>query len=183
MAQQQPFSTEMLGSSWALLDGALLRFASLPLSSGKNSWPVWLVGSFATCRSLSWKPLLLLTQACCVSDTGVGCAWYLGLLGLFRAKEILRFRGDSIQTWVQSLLWAALGHTLKNEEMPIYLKHLWVQHGMTIYLKNFLIYFWLCWIFGATWAFFTVVASRGLPSVVMLWLLTELASLVAEHGL
>ena len=27
------------------------------------------------------------------------CAWYLGRLGLFQPKEILRFRADSIQTW------------------------------------------------------------------------------------
>ena len=37
-------------------------------------------------------------------------------------------------------------------------------HQTTLLFLIFLLYFWLCWVFVAAWAFFLVVASGGLHS-------------------
>ena len=52
----------------------------------------------------------------------------------------------------------------------------------SIFRNNF-IYFWLCWVIIAAWAFSLVVASGGYPIVVVCRLLIAVASLIAEHGL
>ena len=44
------------------------------------------------------------------------------------------------------------------------------------------IYFWLCWVFVAAWAF-SRCGERGLLFIVVRGLLIAVASLVAEHGL
>lgn len=60
----------------ACLNGALLRFLSSPPSPCKNEWPnQWLVGSFATCKLLTWKPSLLLTWACWIKEQDMHNVW------------------------------------------------------------------------------------------------------------
>ena len=57
------------------------------------------------------------------------------------------------------------------------------QFVFILFFWNNFIYFWLCWVIIAAWAFSLVVASGGYPIVVVCGLLIEVASLVAEHGL
>ena len=45
------------------------------------------------------------------------------------------------------------------------------------------IYFWLCWVFIAAWAFSLVAESGGYSLVVVHGLFIEMASLVVEHRL
>ena len=47
----------------------------------------------------------------------------------------------------------------------------------------FVIYFWLCWVFRATWAFSRVAVSRGCPLAVVQRLLVAMASLAASPRL
>ena len=47
-------------------------------------------------------------------------------------------------------------------------------------MYNF-IYFWLCWVFIAAWAFSLAAESRGYALGVVRELLIEMASLVAGH--
>ena len=46
-----------------------------------------------------------------------------------------------------------------------------------------LLYFWLCWVSVAACSFSLVAVSEGHSLVAVLGLLTEVASLVAEHRL
>ena len=85
---------------------------------------------------------------------------------------------------------------LRGTEPPLYLKILslllklcsvfcfqnYFFFQINLYIILF-IYFWLCWVFVAAWAFPLVVASRGYSLVAVHRLLTTVPSLVGEHGL
>ena len=49
--------------------------------------------------------------------------------------------------------------------------------------NNLFIYFWLCWVFVAVWAFFSAVASGDCPVLAACRLLIVAASLAAGHRL
>ena len=57
-----------------------------------------------------------------------------------------------------------------------------ILHCFSFFIINLFIYFWLCWVFVAAWAF-SSCGERGLLFVAVHGLLNAVASLVVEHRL
>ena len=99
MVQQQPFRTEMLGSSWGLCGWCTVEVCITFSLIGQGLLASVIGGVLCHLRITHLEASAAPHSSCWVSDTGMRYAWYLGHLGLFQPKEILRFRADSTQTW------------------------------------------------------------------------------------
>lgn len=77
----------------------------------------------------------------------------------------------SRQLWALRIRWVAFG------------LHFWVKlFSLSLFLREVLFCFWLCWFFVAAWAF-SSCRGQGLLFSAFCGLLIVIASVVVEHGL
>ena len=77
-------------------------------------------------------------------------------------------------------LYSIIGYYKIMGIIPCAIKHILVAY--LFFLRTLFIYFWLCWVLVAGWAFFSC-GEWGPLFVVVLKFLIAVVSLVAEHGL